>query len=184
MNFYYFFKALHIIGFVAWFAALFYLVRLFVYHREAWDIGADDPESKVLRRQYSIMEKRLYQIIQTPALFLTLIGGIGMLILNSGWLSQPWMHLKLTLVLALVLYHFSCSRQIKALEKSPSGITSFGYRLYNEVPTLILIAVVMLAVWKSLAGLWMGLIVLVSLGLLFFIAAKLYKRKRLKDKEA
>ncbi len=111
-------------------------------------------------------------------MYLTLTGGIGMLIINSIWLSSPWMHVKLSLILLLMIYHWSCARQIKALQKSPTGINSFGYRLYNEVPTLILIAVVMLAIWKSLAGLWIGLATLLLLGILFFVAAKLYKRKR------
>lgn len=178
---YLFFKALHIIGFVAWFAGIFYLVRLFVYHREAWDMGANDPEGRVLRKQYQIMEERLFKIIQNPAMFLTLIGGIGMLVINPNWLQGPWMHLKLTLVLLLVIYHYSCARQIRSLAQAPTGISSFGYRLYNEVPTLILIAVVMLAVWKSLAGLWLGLALLLGLGILFFIAAKLYRKKREED---
>ncbi len=178
MNWYFFFKALHIIGFVSWFAGIFYIVRLFVYHREAWDKGAEDLEASVLRKQYHIMESRLYKIIQNPAMYLTLTGGIGMLIINSIWLSSPWMHVKLSLILLLMIYHWSCARQIKALQKSPTGINSFGYRLYNEVPTLILIAVVMLAIWKSLAGLWIGLATLLLLGILFFVAAKLYKRKR------
>ena len=176
MDIYLLFKALHIIGFVAWFAGLFYLVRLFVYHREAWEKEA--PEGNILRRQYQIMEGRLYRIIQTPAMLLTLTGGIAMLILRPQWLSMPWMHVKLTLLLVLVAYHFSCSRQMKALTHSPTGISSFGYRLYNEVPTLLLIAIVMLAVWKSLTGLWLGVAVLVGLGLLFFIAARLYRIKR------
>lgn len=174
---YLFFKALHIIGFVAWFAALFYLVRLFVYHREAWDL-ADQTKSDILRSQYQIMEERLFKIIQNPSLVLTLIGGLGMLYLNPAWLSQPWLHLKLFLVAGLIVYHWSCSRQIKALAQAPGGISSFGYRLYNELPTLILIAVVMLAVWRSLEGLWLGLVLLLALGILFFIAAKLYKKQR------
>ena len=173
---YLFLKALHIIGFVTWFAGIFYLVRLFVYHREAWDKG--DEASKVLRAQYEIMESRLYGIIQTPAMILTLIGGIGMLILQGSWLEMPWMHLKLTLVLLLIIYHFSCQKQMKALRSSATGISSFGYRLYNELPTLFLIAIVMLAVWKNLQGLWLGLGTLLALGVLFFIAAKLYKKKR------
>jgi len=175
------FKALHIIGFVAWFAGIFYIVRLFVYHREAWDLGEDDRKGQVLREQYQLMEERLYKIIQTPAMYLTLIGGFRMLYLKSFWLQTPWMHLKLSLILILVIYHFSCGKQIKALSSTATGISSFGYRLYNEVPTLILIAVVMLAVWKNLNGLWLGLGLLLGLGVLFFIAAKLYKRKREKD---
>ncbi len=173
---YLFFKALHIIGFVSWFAGIFYLVRLFVYHRESWE--RNDAATPILRKQYELMEGRLYNIIQTPAMALTWIGGIGMLALNPAWLQQPWMHLKLSLVLLLTLYHFSCGRQMKKLRQSPTGMSSFGYRLYNELPTLILIAVVMLAVWKNLQGLWLGLGILLCLGVLFFVAAKAYKKKR------
>ena len=181
MNWYFLFKALHFIGFVSWFAGLFYLVRLFVYHREAWEQGAEDPEAQVLRKQYQLMETRLYSIIQNPAMYITLTGGIGMLSINPAVLQSPWMHIKLSLILALMFYHWSCKRNIKGLAKSPTGINSFGYRLYNEVPTLILIAVVMLAVWKSLDGLWVGLATLLALGVLFFLAAKLYKRNREKN---
>ncbi len=173
---YFFFKALHIIGFVSWFAGIFYIVRLFVYHREAWD--KNDAASPILRKQYTLMEGRLYSIIQTPAMLITWVGGIGMLSLNSIWLQQPWMHVKLTLVVLLTLYHFSCARQLNKLKTSPSGITSFGYRLYNELPTLLLIAIVMLAVWKNLQGLWLGVGLLLALGILFFVAAKLYKKSR------
>lgn len=173
---YFFFKALHIIGFVSWFAGIFYIVRLFVYHREAWD--KNDTASPILRKQYEIMEGRLYGIIQTPAMILTWIGGIGMLSINPSWLQQPWMHIKLTLVVLLTFYHFSCARQFNKLKTSATGITSFGYRLYNEFPTLVLIAVVMLAVWKNLQGLWLGFGLLIALGIIFFIAAKLYKKRR------
>ena len=179
MDLYFLFKALHIIGFVSWFAGIFYIVRLFVYHKEAWE--KDDEASTILRKQYEIMEGRLFSIIQTPAMIITFIGGIGMLIINSAWLSQPWMHIKLALVLLLTVYHFSCSRQIKKLKENKGGLSSFGYRLYNELPTLVLIAVVMLAVWKSLEGLWLGLAVLLLMGILFFVVAKLYKRKREKS---
>jgi putative membrane protein len=175
---YLFFKALHIIGFVSWFAGIFYIVRLFVYHREAWE--NEDVGAPLLRKQYHIMEKRLYSIIQTPAMFITWLGGIGMLSINSAWLQQPWMHMKLTLVLGLTVYHFSCGKQIKKLKVAAGGISSFGFRLYNELPTLVLIAVVMLAVWKNLKGLWLGLALLVGLGVMFFVAAKVYKRKRKK----
>lgn len=175
-NWYFFFKALHIIGFVSWFSGIFYIVRLFVYHREAWDM--EDPKGKILRAQYTIMEGRLFYIIQTPAMFLTLIGGTGMLLIQPNWLQMPWMHLKLLLLFVLLGYHFSCARLIKKLQNGSSGLSSFNYRLYNELPTLMLIAIVMLAVWKNLNGLWLGLGVLLCLSILFFVAAKLYKAKR------
>lgn len=177
MSMYLFFKALHIIGFVSWFAGIFYLVRLFVYHREAYDLPSESAR-EILKKQYSLMEGRLFYIIQTPAMLLTLIGGTGMLVINPAWLQSPWMHVKLTLVLILVIYHFWCHRIIQRLRKSPSGISGFGYRLFNELPTLLLIAIVMLAVWKSLDGLWLGLVILVFLALLFFLAARWYKKLR------
>jgi putative membrane protein len=180
MNAYLFFKALHITGFVAWFAGIFYLVRLFVYHREAWDLSQQE-QSRILREQYSLMENRLYYIIQTPAMVLTLIGGVSMLWINPAWLQSSWMHFKLVLVFTLIGYHFSCAYYMKKLAKSAKGLNSFGYRLYNELPTLLLIAIVMLAVWKSLKGLWLGLVILLILGLLFFLAAKWYKQKREKS---
>ncbi len=179
MDLYNFFKALHIIGFVSWFAGIFYIVRLFVYHKEAWE--KNDESSPVLRKQYEIMEGRLFSIIQTPAMFLTLIGGISMLVVNSAWLEQPWMHIKLSLVAILIVYHFSCAKQIKKLKLNNTGISSFGYRLYNELPTLLLIAIVMLAVWKNLEGLWFGLAILLSMGVIFFLVAKIYKKSRAKN---
>lgn len=176
MNWYLFFKALHVIGFVSWFAGIFYLVRLFVYHREAWE--EKEPKASILRQQYMVMERRLYHIIQSPAMLITLSGGVGMLILRPTWLSDPWMQLKLGLVLVLIIYHFSCVRHMRKLERADQGLSSFGYRLYNELPTLLLIAIVLLAVWKSLAGLWFALGILVILGFLFFLAARLYRRQR------
>ncbi len=173
---YNFFKALHIIGFISWFAGIFYTVRLFVYHKETWE--KNDAATPILRKQYELMEGRLMNIIQTPAMIMTWIGGLGMLIINSVWLSQPWMQIKLGLVVLVTIYHFSCIRQMKKLRREPTGISSFGYRLYNELPTLVLIAIVMLAVWKNLQGLWFGLALLVGLGVLFFVVAKIYKRKR------
>lgn len=173
---YLFLKSLHIIGFVSWFAGIFYIVRLFVYHREAWD--RKDEAGNILRKQYEVMEGRLLNIIQTPAMIMTLCGGIGMLIINPAWLQQPWMHVKLTLVTVLVGYHFTNYKQMKQLRHQPTRISSMGFRLYNELPTLILIAIVMLAVWKNLDGLWLGLALLLGLGVTFFIVAKLYKKHR------
>lgn len=173
---YLFFKALHIVGFVSWFAGIFYIVRLFVYHREAWE--STEAGAEILRRQYQIMEGRLYHIIQTPAMLMTLIGGIGMLFIQPAWLSQAWLHLKLLLVFLLLVYHWLCYRQMQGLKKSATALSSFSYRLFNEVPTLILIAIVMLAVWKHLSGLWYGLLLLLVLGLIIFAVAKIYKRRR------
>lgn len=176
MNWYFVLKALHVIGFVSWFAGLFYLVRLFVYHREAYDRSASD--QAVLIPQYRLMEERLYFIIQTPAMVLTLGGGIGMLILQPEWLVMPWMHIKLGLIVILIAYHFSCWYLIDKLRKGRTSFSGLAYRLWNEFPTLLLIAIVMLAIWKNLSRLWLGLGFLVFLGLMFFLAAKAYKKYR------
>ena len=95
------FKALHIVGFVAWFAGLFYLVRLFVYHAEA--LEKPDPERSILVAQYAKMEQRLFGIITRPAMIITFVAGIAMLMINPDYLQEGWMHIKLTLVILLLL---------------------------------------------------------------------------------
>lgn len=170
------FKSLHVIGFVAWFAGLFYLVRLFVYHREAFD--REDHEQKVLHSQYSIMERRLYHIITQPAMILTWAAGIAMLIINPAYLSMGWMHLKLTLLIGLTIYHFSLSRMMGRLQASTVTMTSFQFRLYNEVPTILLIGIVLLAVYKSLIDMLAVFGVLIAVSILLFLFARWYKKKR------
>ncbi|MDZ7848372.1 MAG: CopD family protein [Owenweeksia sp.] len=101
------------------------------------------PGSALRRRpkyeeQYELMEGRLFFIIQTPALFLTMIGGVGMLVLKPTWLQSSWMHLKLGLVVMLLVYHISNYYQLKKLRSGPTHMSSFAFRLYNELPTLIL----------------------------------------------
>lgn len=106
-------KSIHIIGVVSWFAGLFYLVRLFVYFREAADLP--EAEKRILQNQYEIMIRRLYQIITTPAMVITLAAGITMLGMNPDLLSQPWMVAKLALVASLLVYHWYCGRIVRHL---------------------------------------------------------------------
>ena len=101
---YLWFKTLHIIGVVVWFAGLFYLVRLFIYHSEAQELEPD--LRKAFSDQYLLMEKRLANIITTPGMILTVLMAIGLLISQPSWLSQGWMQVKLLLVAALLVYHF------------------------------------------------------------------------------
>ena len=93
---YYWFKAFHIIGVVVWFAGLFYLVRLFIYHVEAE--AEPEPAATILKNQYTLMEKRLYRIITTPGMIVTVAMAVGLLWTNPEWLKQGWMHAKLGLV--------------------------------------------------------------------------------------
>ena len=100
-------KALHIIGVVVWFAGLFYLVRLFIYHVESKELASELKEA--FSSQYSLMERRLANIITTPGMILTLSMAFGLLVMQPSWLSQTWMRVKLLFVLFLLIYHFFCS---------------------------------------------------------------------------
>ena len=170
------FKALHIIGFVAWFAGLFYLVRLFVYHIEAKD--KPQPEQDILIRQYVVMEKRLFQIIVHPAMIFTVICGVTMLVLEPGYLKMGWMHLKLAFLVALIGYHFFCGKVIQKLEKGEMPYTSSQFRMLNEVPTLLLIPIVLLAVFKNLANVAYIFLTIIVLGISFYFIIKWYKKYR------
>jgi len=177
-----FFKALHIIGFVSWFAGLFYLVRLFVYHVEALD--RDEPERSVLTRQYAVMERRLYRIITHPAMLFTWAAGLSMIAWHgTEWLAQNgWLHVKLVLLVLLTAYHLSCRRFIRQLEAGQRPLSSFGFRLYNEVPTFFLIAIVVLAVFRHQLNLTIFLSALVLLAAVVWYFARKGASKAKTDK--
>ena len=174
-------KTFHIVGVVVWFAGLFYFVRLLVYHREAADRPAQ--ESSVLIPQFSIMESRLLNIITTPGMVVTLGTAIGLLYQNPAWLEQGWMHAKLGLVCLLVGYHFLCRDVMKSLQNGELKWSPKALRALNEVPTLILVSVVMLVVFKTQfptsANAWLN----VALVLSFIISIQLYAKKRRRDAE-
>lgn len=169
-------KALHIVGFVAWFAGLFYLVRMFVYHEESFDKA--EPDRTILSTQFNIMQWRVYKIICNPAMMITFIGGLGMLYLNPAYLQMGWMHIKLALVCLLLAYHLYCKSVIKKLERGERIYTSFQYRLLNEVPTLFLVSIVLLAVLKSGLNTLYAFLGVIAFGVVLFVATKLYKRSR------
>ncbi len=132
-------KAFHIIFVVTWFAGLFYLPRLFIYHVEATD-------SPSLER-FKVMERRLFAIMTIGAT-LAATFGISMLIVAPVMLTLGWMHAKLTLVALLVGYHLWCYRLMRALAANANRHSSRWYRIFNEVPALLLISIVLLAVLK------------------------------------
>ena len=171
-------KAIHIIGFVAWFAGLFYLARLFVYHVEAFDRST--PEKEILTSQFAIMETRLFQIIMTPAMILTLFGGIGMLVVQPEYLSMGWLHVKLLLVLLLVVYHHLCIPMRKKLKAGIRPMSSTKFRLFNEIPTLFLVGIVLLAVMRDSISISQILLILICLILFLGFTTMLYKRLRQK----
>jgi protoporphyrinogen IX oxidase len=132
-------KAFHVIAVVTWFAGLFYLPRLFVYHADAKDsIGAE---------RFRIMEGRLFALMNIGAL-LTLILGVAMVAAAPGYLSMGWLHAKLALVALLIVYHLFCYKFKRDFARNRNAHTANWYRAFNEVPSLLLIGIVILAVVK------------------------------------
>ena len=133
-------QALHLISVVTWFAALFYLPRLFVYHAMA--------EDQISRDRFKIMERKLYRGIMTPSMIAVLVFGFWLLYQNPGLIKSGWMHAKLTLVFLLIGYHHMCLAYMKKFERDANTKSHVFYRWFNEAPVIILIAVVCLAVVK------------------------------------
>lgn len=170
------FKALHLIFMVTWFAGLFYIVRLFIYHREAME--KDEPERSFLIAQFKIMQKRLWYGITWPSAILILVFALPMLYLNPIYLSLPFMHLKLALVLGLFIYHGMCHRMFNSFQQDRAKVSSFKLRLWNEVATLFLVSIVFVISLRSLLDWVWGLLGILLFSLFILIAIRVYKSKR------
>lgn len=137
-------KAFHIMAIVTWFAALFYLPRLYVYHT----LALQEEDSKASER-FKIMERKLYRGIMMPSMLAVVLLGLGLLSLNfSGYMQQGWMHAKLLLVVLLLIYHFWCGHLLKRFAEDRNQQTHVWYRVFNELPVFLLIFIVLLAVIK------------------------------------
>jgi protoporphyrinogen IX oxidase len=178
---YLWFKAFHIIGVVVWFAGLFYLVRLFVYHVEANE--QPEPARTILQQQYQIMETRLYKLITTPGMVLTVAMAVAMLIMAPEYLRDPWLHAKLGFVVLLIGYHHYCARLMKQMAKGEFKWSGQQLRWLNEAPTVFLVVIVLLAVFKNnfptAPAAWGIFAMIVGMGVII----QLYARKRRLDKE-
>jgi putative membrane protein len=132
-------KAFHIIAVVTWFAALFYLPRLFVYHAMA--------EDQISKDRFKIMERKLYRGIMTPSMVIVVVLGVWIFSLNSTYyFSQNWMLAKLALVALLVGYHFMCGSLLKKFKQDINDKGHVFYRWFNEVPVLFLVAITIMVV--------------------------------------
>lgn len=171
-------KALHVIGFVSWFAGLFYIPRLYIYDVEAED--RDPTARRVLQDQLRVMQRRLWYGITWPAMILTLTFGLWMvgLRLSDGIPLGAWLHVKLTLVAGLVVYHLLCGRIRKQLAAGTCRWTSQGLRMWNEVATLFLVAIVFIAVLKSLLSALWAVVGLVLFAAALMVAIRVYRRVR------
>jgi len=132
-------KAFHIVSMVCWFAALFYLPRLFVYHVDATDALSKD--------RFQIMERRLYRGIAIPSMIATIVFGVWLITYNPDYYkSAGWLHAKLTLVVLLIGYHHICGSYVKKFAAGTINKSGRFFRVFNELPVLALLAIVILAV--------------------------------------
>lgn len=172
-------KALHIIFVTTWFAGLFYIVRLFIYHREAVD--KPELEKKILIDQFTIMENRLWYGITWPSSIITILFGFSMIHDFMPISNHPWLIAKLIFVLLLFLYHLSCGKILKQFQSGEFKYSSMQLRIWNEVATIFLVSIVFLVVLKDLLSMGYGLIGLFLLTFLLGMGIKTYRKKRLKN---
>ena len=144
MNYYLLFKSLHLISVISWMAGLLYLPRIFVYH-------AENSDDKKISDVFKIMEKKLYFYIMTPAMILSWIFGL-LLIHSIGFqqLGQMWMVLKIIFVIFLTLYHFYLGKTLNQFKFDQNTHSHKFYRLINEIPTILLILIVFVVIFKPL----------------------------------
>lgn len=164
-------KALHIIFIVTWFSGLFYMVRLFVYHTEAGE--RPEPEKSILQQQFRLMIRRLWLGITWPSAILTLIFGPWMMILLGA--VPTWLAIKLCFVVGLYGYHFSLQAIYNQQMKGIFRFSSQQLRIWNEVATIFLVAIVMLATVKQNMSWAWGLLGLVCFVVLLMCAIRIYK---------
>lgn len=169
-------KAVHIIFIVTWFAGLFYMPRLFVYIVESH--SKSEPERSILLKQLNMMASRLWFGITWPSAIITLALGTALIINQPDWLQQGFMHIKLTLVFFLFLYHFSLHSLFNQLKKGVVRYTSQQLRFWNEVATLFLISIVFIIVLKNALSMVWGLLGLLVVTLLIVGGMALYKKYR------
>ena len=144
MNYYLFFKSLHLIAVISWMVGLLYLPRIFVYHVE-------NSEKKEATEIFEVMEKRLYFYIMRPAMILSWLFGIILIYINGlDIFSQLWIHIKLALVLFLTIYHEYLGACLKSLKLKTNKKSSKFFRIINEVPTILLILIIFIVIYKPI----------------------------------
>ncbi len=169
-------KALHIIFVVTWFAGLFYIVRLFIYHVEACQ--KQETEKNILTEQFKIMEKRLWYGITWPSAVLAVLFGTILLIHTPDFLEMPWMRVKLIIVTLLVGYHFLCGKILEKLKTNTVNFTSNQLRIWNEMATIFLVSIVFLVELQNTFNWVYALLGLLVFSGLLMIAICIYRKIR------
>lgn len=172
---------LHIIFVVTWFAGLFYIVRLFVYHTEAEK--KPEPEKSILQAQYKIMEKRLWYGITWPSAILTYVLGFSLIYTRYGLNIPAWLLVKLCFVLGLTLYHWQNHIILTRLQKDKITWTSGKLRMWNELATIFLVAIVFIVTLKDTVSYLWGIIGILLFGFAMWGAIAIYKKAREKKGE-
>lgn len=175
-DYYKYFLSVHIIFVVSWMAGLFYSVRLFIYHTEAND--RPELEKHILQKEFEKIEGRLWNIITIPAMVLTVLAGSLMLYTRPAYFSADWMQVKLGFVVLLLIYHFICQNIMKQLRSGIFKYSSNQLRLWNEVATILLVAIVFTVILKSAVDWVYGLVGLIAFSAVIMTAVKIYKRYR------
>lgn len=170
-------KSLHIVFVVTWFAGLFYIVRLYVNHTEALDKA--EPERTILINQFKKMERPLWIGITYPSMIMTVILGTLMLYIQPVLLYQPYFHLKLTLVVLLLVYHFYCGWLFKKYQQHIAASSSFMLRILNEVASVFLVGIAFAIMMKNqLNFVYFGIAMLLFCLLLLYMIIKLWKKRK------
>lgn len=169
-------KAIHIIFIVTWFAGLFYMPRLFVYIIESHQ--KPEPERSILLKQLTMMASRLWFGITWPSAIITLGMGTALIANQPEWLQQGFMHIKLTLVFFLYIYHFSLQYVFTQLRRGIIRYSSQQMRLWNELATLFLISIVFIIVLKNALSMVWGVAGLLAVTALILTGMAVYKRYR------
>ena len=179
LEYYNYVKALHLIFVITWFAGLFYIPRLFIYHIEASE--KPEPDRSILSGQFKLMTKRLWYIITWPSAVLASLFAFILLFMMPAWLEMDWMLVKLGFVVLLYAYHIKCHLIFKDLQNDVIKWTSNQMRLWNEVSTLILFAVIFLVIVRDAVNWIFGVIGIFALAGALMLGIKVYKRLRSKN---
>ena len=175
-DYYNYIKALHLIFVITWFAGLFYMPRLFIYHIEA--NAKESPDREILSTQLKLMAKRLWYIITWPSAILATLFALLLLYIIPSWLLQDWMIIKLFFVVLLFLYHLKTHRIFKAFQGDEITYSSLYMRVWNEGATLLLFSIVFLVILKSSFHWIFGVLSLIGLAVMLMLGIKLYQKVR------
>ena len=178
-EYYNYIKSLHLIFVITWFAGLFYIPRIFIYHIEAQE--KTDVERDILSKQLKLMAKRLWYIITWPSAILATSFAFILLFLRPSLLEEEWMLVKLFFVGLLFLYHYKTHRIFKELQQDQFRFTSFFMRIWNEGATIILFSIIFLVLLKNSFQWIFGVLSILGLVVLLMLGIRIYKRLRKDD---